>query len=247
MRNEFNRTSTRRSKKSGNKLSKLINRHGKAHKVLTTKKLGTNAGNSSTAQAVSATSTEKENIKVKFNEHAEGEIKELSVFIDPAMRQKFGRRATPAEALLGISICPFPNSQRIMIAGYMPNPEMSQDKTIKVGDWLKMVNDQEVTFENFDFVLLSFTEPTSIKLQLQRIAVEEQIISQQPNVVKITSLSEFSSAIQDLFPIGGGANEKPNKLCPLSVMYLRMSEMDEHGPDGQDVLFCYPPKEYNSE
>lgn len=247
MRNEFNRTSTRRSKKAGNKLSKLINRHGKVHKELASKKLGSTAAGGSMLNSVSTTTVDKENIKVKFNELGEGEIKEVMVFIDPAMRHKFGRRTSIAEALLGISICPFPNSQRIMIAGYMPNSELSQDKTIKVGDWLKMVNDQEVTFENFDFILHSFTEPTTIKLQLQRIAVEEQIIGQQPNIVKITSLNEFASACKDLFPINGGsAVEKLNKSSVLSVMYLRLSDMDEHGPDGQDVLFCYPPKEYNS-
>lgn len=242
MRNEFNRISTRRSKKSGNKFSKLINRQGKIHKELATKKHGNITSSNSTGNC---TATAEKDNKVKFNEFADGEIKELTIFIDPTMRHRFGRRTSVAEALLGISICPFPNSQRIMVAGYMPNSEMSQDKTIKIGDWLKAINDQEVTLENFDFILTNFVEPTNIKLQLQRIAVEEQIIGQQPNLIKIASLKEFAVVCKDLFPPGSGA-ETPYKPAVLSVMYLRLSDIDEQSPDGQDVLFCYPPKEFNS-
>lgn len=242
LRNDFKRTSTRRSKKAGIRLSNLINGNHKTHKDAMKKKMLMNKSNALNRNDVVPAEKDTSVNKVKFNEMAEGELKEITVFMDPSLRHKFGRRTSVAEALLGISVCPFPDSARIMIAGYMPNSEVSQDKAIKIGDWLKAINNQDINVENFELILLSFTQPTYIKLQLKRIAVEEPP-QNHPNIAKATNTSEFVGTLKSLFPLNR-YDEHENKSI-FSLLYLSLSEDDDRCTNGEDVIFSYPPKEFN--
>lgn len=252
-RNEFKRGSARRSKKASGKLSKLISKHShkkdKAKQQQKQQQAASSLASGNINASISNTgttfsTTTKDTTKVKFSELAEGEIKEMSIFIDPAIRHKFGRRTSVCEALCGISICPFPASQRIMVAGFMPNSTISQDKGIKVGDWLKAIDNHDVNIDNIDFILLGYNEPIKIKLTMQRLAVEEQF-HEQPNSYKITNISEFTAFRREIFSV---SNEYfvGDKWATLNVMYLTLNKNDEHGSDGQDVLFCHPPRERNS-
>lgn len=245
LRNDLKRSSMRRSKKTGIRLTSLINGNHKTHKEAMKKK--TNA--STTAPIKSGAAGKSEPMagdttnKVKFNEMAEGELKEITVFIDPSMRHKYGRRTTLAEALLGVAVCPFPNSNRIMIAGYMPNSEISQDKAIKIGDWLKSINDQEINADNFELILLSFTQPTYIKLQLKRIAVEEPPPSHHLNVGKATNTAEYVDTLKTLFL--GSKCDDSDLSTVFNVLLLTLKENNEHHLHAEDIIFCYPPREIN--
>lgn len=240
-RTDFKRTSTRRSKKTGIRLGNLINGNHKVPHKESTKKKSTPTSRKSNRNDVVAGDREATN-KVKFNEMAEGEVKEITVFIDPSMRLKYGRRTSVAEALLGVSVCPFPDSSRIMIAGYMPNSEVSQDKAIKIGDWLKAINNQDINVENFELILLSFTQPTYIKLQLQRIAVEEPP-QHHPNIAKVTNTSEYVDTLRSFFP--NIRHDERDHIPIFSLLLLSLKESSENILDGEDVLFSYPPRESN--
>lgn len=218
-------TSTRRSKKSGSKLAKLINRNLKPM-------------NKSTSSNTKTTKI-ADSAKVKFSETAEGEVKIVNVLIDPSVRHKYGRRSTVSEALLGV-VTSFTEGKRIIIDGFRPNSMLSQDKVIKVGDWLKAINDIEVNVDTIDSVLLNFQGPTEIKLSLQRTVAEESIIDHQNFVNKVTSLDEFVANAGLIFDL----NKWETDDMIFSVMYLTM-KTDEQSSDGQDVLFCYPAKERN--
>lgn len=220
--NKFNRASTRRSKKSsGSKLSKMMNRRQLLKDKNSTNVPQSNAGD----------------VKVKFREIAEGEIKEIRVLIDPSMRHKYGRRASVSEAILGVSICPFADGKRIMVASYMPNSSLGQDKFVKVGDWLKAINDEEVSVDSIDLMLLGFGKPTEIKLTLQRMSGEEQVTQTATMLTKITSMHDMDTVF--------GPNSDSDVNTSLVVMYLTMNDLEENGAEGQDVLFCYPPKDSN--
>lgn len=229
--NNFNRafstsTSTRRSKKSGSKLAKLINRNLKPMNKSTSNSKSTKIGNS-------------DSVKVKFSETAEGEVKVVNVLIDPSVRHKYGRRSTVCEALLGVVTSSV--DKRIIIDGFRPNSMLSQDKVIKVGDWLKAINDVEVNVDTIDSVLLNFQGPTEVKLTLQRTVAEESIIDQRNYINKVTSLDEFVTNAGLLFDL----NKWETDEMIFSVMYLTMKNLDEQSSDGQDVIFCYPVKERN--
>lgn len=220
-------TSTRRSKKSGSKLAKLINRNLKPMNKESSNAKGTKNGNVDSA-------------KVKFSETAEGEVKIVTVMIDPLVRHKYGRRSSVCEALLGVIISPA-EGKRIIIDGFRPNSMLSQDKVIKVGDWLKAINDVDVNVDTIDAVLMNFQGPTEVRLSLQKVVAEESIIDHQNVVNKVTSLDEFVANAGLIFDL----NKWDTDDMIFSVMYLTMKNLDEQCSDGQDVLFCYPAKEKN--
>lgn len=228
----------RRSKKPGLRLGNLIGRkHSKktAKKKLSAAARRFNLINRNDGHRDTTT-------KVKFNEMAEGEVKEITVFIDPSLRHKYGRRTSVSEALLGVSVCPFPDSARIMIAGYMPNSEIGQNKGIKIGDWLKAINDQDINIENFELILLSFVQPTYIKLQLQRIAVEEPP-QNHPNIAKVTNTGEYVDTLRSFYP--SHRRDDYDHAATFTLLLLSLKECSEHVFDGEDVLYSYPPKESN--
>lgn len=247
LRNDLKRSSMRRSKKAGIRLTSLINGNHKTHKEAMKKKANalTTAPNKSSTMGKGEQPSQASDTtnKVKFNEMAEGELKEITVFIDPSMRHKYGRRTTLAEALLGVAVCPFPNSNRIMIGGYMPNSEISQDKAIKIGDWLKSINDQEINADNFELILLSFTQPTYIKLQLKRLAVEEPPPSNHLNVGKATNTTEYVEVLKTLFL--GNKCDDADFSTVFSALLLTLKENTEHNLNAEDIIFSYPPKEQN--
>lgn len=236
----------RRSKKTGMRLSNLINGNHKAHKEAMKKRANASHPPGTSKSGAVGKSDQPggdSTNKVKFNEMVEGELKEITVFIDPSMRHKFGRRTTLAEALLGVSVCPFPNSNRIMIAGYMPNSEISQAKAIKIGDWLKSVNDQDISVDNFELILLSYTQPTYIKLQLKRIAVEEPPPSHALNIGKATSTAEYAEALQAL--LAPSSSDDFDLSAVFNVLVITLKDKAEHRLNAEDVIFCYPPRENN--
>lgn len=233
-RSEFKRTSTRRSKKPTSRLGNFINSKHKAPKEPKKKLPAPTRKTSGTGEKDSTT-------KVKFNELAEGEVKEITVFLDPSMRLKYGRRTSVSEALLGVSVCPFSDSTRVMIAGYMPNSEINQDKSIKIGDCLKAINDQEVNTENFELILLSFTQPTYIKLQLQRIAVEEP--PYHPNIAKVSNTSEYVDMLRTFFPVN--KHDERDHTPIFSLLLLSLDDSSDNSSDGSDIIYSYPPKESN--
>lgn len=244
LRNDLKRSSMRHSKKTGMRSSNLTNDNRKMHKGIKTKRANAlQVTGRYTNKAISDQWPTDSSIKVKFNEMAEGELKELTVFIDPTMRHRFGRRTTLVEALLGVSVCPFPNSNRIMIAGYMRSSEISQAKVIKIGDWLKSINGQEINVENIELILLSYTQPTYIKLQLRRIAVEEPPPSLMMNVYKTTNTGEFVETLQTLF--GAKKDDAGNFPMIFNVLIITLKENDKLRLGAEDVIFCYPPVENN--
>lgn len=241
-RNDFKRTSMRRSKKTGIRLGNLISsNHSKKNAKKKFLSTAHRCNLSNPSDAVQSGQRDTTN-KVKFVEMAEGEVKEITVFIDPSMRHKYGRRTSVSEALLGVSVCPFPDSARIMIAGYMPNSEISQNKAIKVGDWLKAINDQDINIENFELLLLSFTQPTYIKLQLQRIAVEEPP-QNHPNIAKVTNTGEYVDTLRSFY--ASNRHDDYDHVAIFSLLLLSLKESNEHISDGEDVLYSYPSKESN--
>lgn len=183
--------------------------------------------------------------KVTFSETAEGEMKEVVIFIDPANRHRFGRRSTPSEAILGLSVSPFPDGQRMMIANFMPNFIMARDKTpIKIGDWLKSIDGMEINATNLDEVLLSYRTPVEIIVCVQRTSEEESIV-----VAGLTKILNFAMMIEtfEKMLVANGREPPPGVDGEqiFSLMYLTMEGLDEQGPEGQDVLYCYPPKHDN--
>lgn len=241
-RNEFKRNSTRRSKKPTGKLSRLISR--RTHKKEKASATATAAAERGTGRDQSGKLSKFATTKVKFGELCEGEIKDIPIFIDPSQQHNFGRRTSMCEVLCGISICTFPDSQHIMVAGFMPNSTIGQDRSIKIGDWLKAINGQDVNYDTINMVLMSFTAPTKILLTLQRTAAEEQF-QDQSQTYKVCSVQEFAQTSRELLGIPDTTFVDNNSWTVLNVLYLALNKNDDSDGEGKDVLFAYPEKNNN--
>lgn len=67
------------------------------------------------------------------------------------------------EAYFGITPGTFSDKVRVMVAGFIPDGEAMKNKNIKIGDWLKSINSNNVTFQNLDYVLSEITTPTNVR------------------------------------------------------------------------------------
>ncbi|KRT82505.1 hypothetical protein AMK59_3984 [Oryctes borbonicus] len=176
--------------------------------------------------------------KVTFQDHENGEVKEVYVFINRENSSKYGRRTTLSELLLGISISSFPNSNRIMIAGFMGITEQKNEKNIKIGDWLKMIDDFEVNINNINGVLEQLSNKNEVKLQLQRVAGIE--VTKEPPVNELKNQSNF------VYRLLNFDDEEQNRitemLCDTSVgiLFVNLENLSEDGSEYDGVIYCYP-------
>lgn len=125
-----------------------------------------------------------------------------------------------------------------MVAGVVPDSEAAKHRNIKIGDWLKSINDREVNTKNVSNVLERIKNPCVVRLKLQRIAGVEVTTEPPPN--KIPKQSEFVRQLTN--PSVDDDNEISEILCKLSVgvIFLTTEGLSETGPEFQGVYYCYP-------
>lgn len=75
-----------------------------------------------------------------------------------------GRRATLCEAYFGITAGVFSDKTRVMVAGFIPDGEAMKNKNIKIGDWLRSINSNDVTYQNLDHILSEITVSTNVRI-----------------------------------------------------------------------------------
>lgn len=207
-RGDFARVSTRRSGRNGtSKFTKLIGNRGRDGK-----------------EAVEGIS------KPYPASHPCGDVN-IKLVVDPAQRFKYGRRTSISEALLGLATTPFPDGQRIMVAGFsaMSHPDLHQ--IIKVGDWLKSIEGTDVTIANLESYLLTIENITEVQIVVQRLSTAGEC--------KYSNVSAIVKSLDVLMPI---EEEEELSRMVFTLMYLTMEDTTEQGPEGQDVMFCYPGK-----
>ncbi|XP_063243718.1 protein inturned [Bacillus rossius redtenbacheri] len=176
--------------------------------------------------------------KVTFHDWQEGEVREVTMSVDPRGRHNLGRRATLCETLLGLVVSTFADGTRIMVAGFIPNGEAIRYKSIKIGDWLRCIDEQDVTFQTIDAFLANITAPCKVHLKLQRVAgceVTEPL--QTPG--SLAAGGRQSELVRRL--LGQAGDAPPPGDEPVGVLYV---SLDEGGPSAQEeqgVAYCYPP------
>nr|CAD7569003.1 unnamed protein product [Timema californicum] len=177
--------------------------------------------------------------KVTFQDCQEGEIREVTMSVDPRGSHNLGRRATYCETLLGLVISMFADESRIMVAGFIPNGEAIRYKSIKIGDWLRSIDGQEVVYSNIDSVLANITSPCKVRLKLQRVAGCEvttpvpSLSSHSRGVHQSELARQLIGAATDLTPL--------LQELPVGLLYLTQEGLTEGGPEDQGVIYCYPP------
>lgn len=51
-----------------------------------------------------------------------------------------------------------------MVAGFIPDGEAMKNKNIKIGDWLRSINSNNVTWQNLDQILSEIITPSSVRI-----------------------------------------------------------------------------------
>lgn len=94
----------------------------------------------------------------------EGEIRDVTLWVDSERRHKLGRRATLCEAYFGITPGVFSDKTRIMVMGFIPDGEAMKNKNIKIGDWLRSINSNNVTSQNLNQILSDIITPSNASI-----------------------------------------------------------------------------------
>lgn len=181
--------------------------------------------------------------KVKFQDHEEGEIREVTLKIDQENR-KLGRRATLVETILGLTVGTLTDGRRVMIAGFIPDSEATKQKNIKIGDWLKSLNNIELTYQNLNNVLEQVCVENEVVLKLQRVAGVE--VTRNPPINELCNQSDFVQQLTNAK--ADDANALSAILCELlvGIICIDTESLTETGPEFEGVIYCYPyPLEKN--
>ncbi|XP_014667354.1 PREDICTED: protein inturned-like, partial [Priapulus caudatus] len=187
---------------------------------------------------------------VSFYDSPTGKVIEVYLDVDPT-RRNYGRRASRCETLFGIIPGHFSEKDsnglsnrdsvddlRIMVQGLLPSGEAERSGNVKLGDWLRCINDFEINYNNVNSILSAIVGPKRVKLTLQRfdgkqrsphVARKEPINAGLVKLVAGQRLQEVTSALQEV----------PNHI----VLYLTLEGVSENAQGKEDVLYQYPAVE----
>ncbi|KAL6436477.1 hypothetical protein ACFW04_004751 [Cataglyphis niger] len=225
---------TRRRSTRAGKLFRLIRRKESKRWSMRNKRI-TNSG-------VASNTVEEEkgdgsgSKEVTFRDFQAGEIRKVTLWIDPERRHKLGRRATLCEAYFGIIPKPFSDKVRVMVAGFIPDGEAMKNKNIKIGDWLRKVNSNNVTFQNLDKILSEITTPSNVILELERVAGVDV-------TAKLSRIIEPKQSILAQYLVNRKNSSSLMELLldyPVGVLYLKTTDLSEVGQEFQGVLYTFP-------
>lgn len=113
--------------------------------------------------------------KVTFQDCQEGEEREVVIRVNHEGTYKLGRRGSIIESMLGLNIGTLSDGNRVMIAGFMPHSEAKNEKNIKIGDWLKSINNYEVFYDNINSVLEKLKDQSEVSRSVKLCTYHEKL------------------------------------------------------------------------
>ena len=144
-----------------------------------------------------------------------------------------GRNEQPPED------APF-TANRVIIAGFLTDgPAIKQHDKLKIGDWLRSIDGQQVTLDNIGSILARYSSSCKVKLTVQRTAVlpalleeDEQLVT-PPSLMKIVRGDGPSPAdVQTIL-----------RSLPYIALYVTRRGITESSPELADVLYQFPSQQ----
>lgn len=144
-----------------------------------------------------------------------------------------GRSEQPTED------APF-TANRVIIAGFITDgPAIKQHDKLKIGDWLRTIDGQQVTLDNIAGVLSRYSSSCKVKLTVQRAANISQLVEEDdqlitpPTVIKIvTGQGPSPGDVQGML-----------KKLPYIALYTTRRGITETSPELADVLYQFPAQQ----
>jgi hypothetical protein len=174
--------------------------------------------------------------KVKFHDSQEGEEKEVILKISDSCRKS--DQGALSELLLGVNVGTLSDGSRVMIAGFVPDGEAKHEKNIKIGDWLKSINNVPVTYQNLNGVLDKMRDKHEVLLKLQRVAGVE--VTKDPPINELNCQSRFVRELVNFNKDDEQALLDKLRQLPVGVVYLNTDKLSETSAEFEDVVYCYP-------
>jgi hypothetical protein len=174
--------------------------------------------------------------KVKFHDSQEGEEKEVILKISDSCRKS--DQGALSELLLGVNVGTLSDGSRVMIAGFVPDGEAKHEKNIKIGDWLKSINNIPVTYQNLNGVLDKMRDKHEVLLKLQRVAGVE--VTKDPPINELNCQSRFVRELVNFNKDDEQALLDKLRQLPVGVVYLNTDKLSETSAEFEDVVYCYP-------
>ncbi|CAH0559223.1 unnamed protein product [Brassicogethes aeneus] len=176
--------------------------------------------------------------KVKFQDFQEGEEKDVLLEIDQENKYNLSSNVSLAESLLGLNVSTLSDGNRVMIAGFSLDSKSKNERNIKIGDWLKSINDIEVNVQNLEDILQKFINNTDVLLKLQRVAGID--VTKDPPINELNNESNF---VRELLNSKGEDEQLLSQtLCkhPVGIVYINTDKLSENSGEYEDIIYCYP-------
>ncbi|CAL4119773.1 unnamed protein product, partial [Meganyctiphanes norvegica] len=164
--------------------------------------------------------------KVTFRDNPSGEVRHVTLQV-AGLGNNLGRRASLCETVLGVVPGRFsePPDSRVMVAGLVPGSQALKNGQIKIGDCLKEVNSESVTWDNLDQVLASLQVPSTLTLAVQKCASETLPEENDHDPKRVTQ----TQLVKVITGSDGGVSELRAQLkdIPHTVLYLSLVGVTE--------------------
>ncbi|XP_045604024.1 protein inturned isoform X1 [Procambarus clarkii] len=176
--------------------------------------------------------------KVTFRDNPSGEVRKVNLQVYEG-GNNLGRRASLCETVLGVVPGRFSETpdSRVMVAGLVPGSQALRNGVIKIGDWLKEVDETDVTWDNLDDILAELQIPSTITLSVQKCASEtlpDELENDRKRVTQ-TQLVKVVTGVEVNSPDPSYLQELPHTL-----LYLSLVGVTEDSPDGADIRYQFP-------
>nr|CAI5822166.1 unnamed protein product [Callosobruchus analis] len=160
--------------------------------------------------------------------------------VDAENRHNLSSDKSLAESLLGLIVSTLSDGNRVMIAGFSYDSKAKHERNIKIGDWLKSINDIEVNVDNLDDILQKFINRDVVLLKLQRVTGVD--VTKDPPINELNNESLF---VKEFLSNLSNVKEEQRLLqvlCDrlLGMVYIDTENLKESNKDNEDIVYCFP-------
>ncbi|XP_053665149.1 protein inturned [Anopheles marshallii] len=172
-------------------------------------------------------------------EHINGIQKDVIISIAPKKNVPLKEVLPLTETILGLTTSLFPDGRKLMVDKIKDYSVFAKAKLVKSKDWIKSIDTEQVTVDNFESLLEGSTKiPTIIKISFFEM-IEPDISNAIE--IKITNFMDLIQSQETLFDKEDIQSMSNNDLI-FSMIYISKEYTQN---DELDVKFCYPTRENN--
>ncbi|XP_035790261.1 protein inturned-like [Anopheles albimanus] len=172
-------------------------------------------------------------------EQINGIQKDVIISIAPKKSVSLKEVLPLTETILGLTTSLFPDGRKLMVDKMRDYSVFAKAKLVKSKDWIKSIDTEPVTVDNFESLLEGSTKiPTIIKMSFFEMIEPDMSNSIE---IKITSFMDLIQSQETLFDKEDIQTMSNNDLI-FSMIYISKEYTQN---DELDVKFCYPTRENN--